>query len=30
VTKEGENDWVLSVKVGNLPIAIILVGKAEG
>jgi len=30
VTKEGDNDWVLSVKVGNLPVAIILVGKAEG
>ena len=29
VTKEGDNDWVLAVKVGDLPIAIILVGKAE-
>ena len=28
VTKEGDNpDWVLNVKVGDLPIAIILVGK---
>src|SRR4029077_15191503 len=26
VAKEGENDWVLSVKVGSLTLAIILVG----
>jgi len=30
VTKEGESDWSLSVKVGDLPIAIIVVGKVEG
>ena len=28
-TKEGEHDWTLNTKVGDLPIAIILVGKAE-
>ncbi len=28
--KEGENDWVLSVKVGDTPLAIILAGKAQG
>jgi hypothetical protein len=28
--KEGENDWVLSVKIGDLPFAIILVGKTQG
>ena len=28
VSQEGDNDWVLSVKVGDLPIAIILVGTA--
>jgi hypothetical protein len=28
--KQGETDWVLQVKFGDLPIAIILVGKAEG
>lgn len=26
----GENDWVLQIKVGDTPIAVILVGKAEG
>ena len=30
LTKEGENDTVLNVKVGDLPMAIIVVGKAEG
>jgi len=30
VTKEGENDWVLAVKVGDLSIAIIVAGKYEG
>ncbi|HUI54018.1 MAG TPA: hypothetical protein VLY04_03550 [Bryobacteraceae bacterium] len=30
VNKEGDNDWSLSVKVGDLPLAIILVGKVEG
>jgi len=29
VTKEGDNDWVLAAKVGDLSIAIIVVGKAE-
>jgi hypothetical protein len=28
--KEGENDWVLNVKIGDIPLAVILVGKAEG
>ncbi len=28
--KEGESDWVLSVKIGDVPVAIILVGKAQG
>jgi hypothetical protein len=28
--KQGENDWVLQVKVGDLPIAMIVVGKSEG
>src|SRR5258708_10457023 len=27
--KEGDSDWVLHVKVGDLPVAVILVGKAE-
>jgi hypothetical protein len=27
---EGEHDWVLQTKLGDIPIAIILVGKAEG
>jgi hypothetical protein len=27
--KEGEHDWVLSVKLGEQPIAVILVGKSE-
>ena len=29
ITKEGEHDTVLNVKVGDLPIAIIVAGKAE-
>lgn len=28
--KEGEKDWVLNVKMGDLPVALILVGKFEG
>ena len=28
--KQGENDWVLHVKIGDAPVSIILVGKAEG
>jgi hypothetical protein len=30
LTKEGEHDVVLNVKVGDLPLAVIVVGKAEG
>jgi hypothetical protein len=30
VTKEGDHDWVLSVRIGNLPLAIIVAGKFEG
>jgi hypothetical protein len=30
VSKEGDSDWVLKVKVGSLPIAIIVAGKVEG
>jgi hypothetical protein len=30
VAKEGEKDWTLSVKVGNLALSIILVGQAGG
>jgi hypothetical protein len=29
VTKEGDHDWVLNVKIGNLQIAIIVAGKVE-
>jgi hypothetical protein len=29
VAKEGEKDWTLSVKIGETPIAIIVVGKSE-
>ncbi len=28
--KQGENDWVLHTKIGDVPVAIILVGKSEG
>lgn len=28
--KQGENDWVLHMKIGGVPVAIILVGKSEG
>jgi hypothetical protein len=28
--KEGENDWILHTKLGDIPIAMIVVGKAEG
>lgn len=28
--KEGENDWVLHTKIGDTPVSIILIGKAEG
>jgi hypothetical protein len=27
--KQGENDWVLTLKIGDIPFAIILAGKAE-
>src|SRR5260370_5111627 len=27
--KQGENDWVLTLKIGDIPVSIILVGKAE-
>jgi hypothetical protein len=30
LAKEGDGDWVLSVKIGDLPFAIILVGKTQG
>jgi len=30
IVKEGENDWVLKLKAGTLPIAILVVGKVEG
>jgi hypothetical protein len=30
IDKQGENDWVLHVKIGDTPVAIILVGKSEG
>ncbi|HEY2015550.1 MAG TPA: hypothetical protein VGH38_18725 [Bryobacteraceae bacterium] len=30
LAKEGDHDWVLSVKVGDLPISIIVAGKYEG
>ena len=30
VVKEGEHDWTLTVKVGDLTFSVIVVGKAEG
>jgi hypothetical protein len=30
LAKEGDNDWVLKTKIGNLSVALIVVGKAEG
>jgi len=27
--KQGENDWVLTLKIGDTPVSIILIGKAE-
>jgi len=27
--KQGENDWVLTLKIGDVPVSIILIGKAE-
>lgn len=27
---EGEHDWVIQTKIGDLPVALILIGKAEG
>jgi hypothetical protein len=29
ITKEGDHDWVLNVKIGDLPVAIIVAGKVE-
>lgn len=28
--KEGDSDWVLQVKIGELPVSVIVVGKVEG
>ena len=28
--KEGENDWILHTKLGDIPIAMIVIGKVEG
>ncbi len=28
--KEGENDWILQTKLGDIPIAVILIGKVQG
>jgi hypothetical protein len=30
VVKEGEHDWTLTVKVGEVTFSVIVVGKAEG
>jgi hypothetical protein len=30
VVKEGEHDWTLTVKVGDVTFSVIVVGKAEG
>lgn len=30
LTKEGDHDWTLNTKLGDQPVAIILIGKAEG
>jgi hypothetical protein len=30
IGKEGDHDWVLSVKIGDTPVSLIVVGKAEG
>jgi hypothetical protein len=30
LAKEGDHDWALSVKIGDVNLAIILVGKSEG
>lgn len=30
LAQQGEQDWVLQTKIGDIPVAIILVGKAEG
>jgi hypothetical protein len=27
--KQGENDWVLTLKLGATPVSIVLIGKAE-
>jgi hypothetical protein len=28
--KEGETDWVLNIKIGDTPVAIVVIGKVEG
>jgi hypothetical protein len=28
--KQGENDWVLTKKIGDVPVSVIVVGKVEG
>jgi hypothetical protein len=30
LVKEGDHDWVVNTKIGDLPVAVIVVGKAEG
>jgi hypothetical protein len=30
LAKEGDHDWVINAKLGELPVALIVVGKAEG
>lgn len=30
LAKEGDHDWVLTVKIGAQPVSVILIGKAEG
>ncbi|MGH9659422.1 MAG: hypothetical protein ACRD96_12820, partial [Bryobacteraceae bacterium] len=30
VAKEGDQDWVLHVKIGDMPVGLIVVGKVEG
>ncbi|HUS05851.1 MAG TPA: hypothetical protein VMZ52_06135 [Bryobacteraceae bacterium] len=30
IAQQGEHDWVLQTKLGDLPVAVIVVGKAEG
>lgn len=30
ISQQGEHDWVLQTKIGDVPVAVIVVGKAEG